>query len=259
MTEILDSGQSAPVNVYPEERSRLPTWVLGLMAACILNGQLTNIDISTSHNCMVSTVDFIYTSIGKAFDAKHRPGGKVIVELLPEQVKTTPNMKTISQVRNSWMRTVAPVANLCVPVSGVKQKDLDEFYKYEKMPDDHSFKCYLLCNCLNLQVFDFEFKTLTRHLAQNYEYVEEEVADKFYKFGDMPDDPSFKCYLHCNALNLRIVDSTGQILPKHIVEIFDYTDLPLAEKCSKIIEADPCQRAYLMVKCFHNNLSERYS
>ncbi|KAF2903612.1 hypothetical protein ILUMI_02576, partial [Ignelater luminosus] len=114
---------------------------------------------------------------------------------------------TLSQVRNSWKGTVAPVDRGCILKSGVK----------------------------------------------------EEVADNFYKFGDMPDDLSFKCYLHCNALNLRIVDSTGQILPKHIVEIFDYTDLPLAEKCSKILEADPCQRAYLMVKCFHDNLSERYS
>ncbi|KAF2892695.1 hypothetical protein ILUMI_13478 [Ignelater luminosus] len=78
--------------------------------------------------------------------------------------------------------------------------------------------------------------------------VKQGVVDEFYKHGKMPDCPCFKCFIHCLAWKVdAFTSTTADANVKHWSELFAYLDLPLAEKCSKVDEPDPCEKSYLMV------------
>lgn len=89
--------------------------------------------------------------------------------------------------------------------------------------------------------------------------VKQEILDEFYKYRQMPDDPCFKCFLKCLGSKIQVYTSTGNLDVKRWSELFAYLTLPLAEKCANIVEPDVCQKAYLLVKCVNDALSEQFS
>ncbi|KAF2901126.1 hypothetical protein ILUMI_05060 [Ignelater luminosus] len=89
--------------------------------------------------------------------------------------------------------------------------------------------------------------------------VQLSTVDEFHEYGALPDDPDLKCYFRCAGSKLQILNSAGGINVEKMAQIVDYVDPALAQKCSKIVKhPDPCQKAYLLVRCLHDNLSLRY-
>lgn len=82
--------------------------------------------------------------------------------------------------------------------------------------------------------------------------------DEFYIYGKMPDDPCFKCMIKCVAFKLNVMTPEGDVDVKRWSDLFVYLDLPLAQKCSEIVEPDLCQKGYLMVKCVNDELSKQF-
>lgn len=88
--------------------------------------------------------------------------------------------------------------------------------------------------------------------------IKQTTIDQFYEHGRMPEDACWKCLLHCNGVNLGCFSPTGDIHVQKWSETFDYIDLPTAHKCSSIVHPDPCQKAYLAVKCVDDYLADLY-
>ncbi|KAF2888178.1 hypothetical protein ILUMI_17994, partial [Ignelater luminosus] len=84
------------------------------------------------------------------------------------------------------------------------------------------------------------------------------AVNEFYRYGKMPNDPHLKCYFSCLCFELKVFSSSGEVDIKKWADLSDFLDISLARKCSNFIERDPCQRAYLMVKCVHDHLSKLY-
>lgn len=80
----------------------------------------------------------------------------------------------------------------------------------------------------------------------------------FFGYGLLPEDPCLKCFFHCNAFKYEVINATGEINAEKLSQNFDYIDYPLARKCARIVEPDPCQKVFLLVNCLHDDLSLRY-
>lgn len=90
--------------------------------------------------------------------------------------------------------------------------------------------------------------------------VQQDVVDEFYEHGRMPNDPCFKCFLSCLAINVQVVTpNTGDVNVERLAENFDHLDFQLVEKCSKFVEPDVCQKVYLVAKCINDEVSKRFS
>lgn len=74
----------------------------------------------------------------------------------------------------------------------------------------------------------------------------------------MSEDPCWKCFLQCTGLKLNIFSSDGDTDIKRVVQTFNYVDIPLVQKCASITAPDPCQRAYLFVKCNYDEVVKRF-
>ncbi|KAF2902274.1 hypothetical protein ILUMI_03912 [Ignelater luminosus] len=88
--------------------------------------------------------------------------------------------------------------------------------------------------------------------------VKQETVDGYYNDGILPDDPAFGCFLRCAGLKLQIFSSTGDVDIQRLVDTFDYVDTALVRKCTSTCRKDACQSAYLLLKCFDNELSKRF-
>lgn len=84
------------------------------------------------------------------------------------------------------------------------------------------------------------------------------VIDRFYKYAEMPDDPSLKCFLTCCHVKLNIFTPTCGVDAKKWADTFDYVDLALAQMCANFKEPDPCEKSYLMVHCLYKEISKHY-
>ncbi|KAF2888308.1 hypothetical protein ILUMI_17864 [Ignelater luminosus] len=89
--------------------------------------------------------------------------------------------------------------------------------------------------------------------------VTQRVLDKFFKYGNMPDDPCFGCFMNCVNLKLGIMNSAGEIDAKILSEVVDYVDISLAQKCvNKTGEPDRCRKAFLLFQCVYDDLSKQF-
>ncbi|KAF2893903.1 hypothetical protein ILUMI_12269 [Ignelater luminosus] len=98
---------------------------------------------------------------------------------------------------------------------------------------------------------------VTECLCQSH--LNPQILEEYYKHGTLSDDACWKCYIKCILFKLDILSSTGDVNVQRWVDIFEYFERPLAEKCSNYEEPDLCQKAYLMVNCAYEGLSEQYS
>ncbi|KAF2889135.1 hypothetical protein ILUMI_17038, partial [Ignelater luminosus] len=89
--------------------------------------------------------------------------------------------------------------------------------------------------------------------------LEQYVLNEFYESPDIPDNYHFKCQLKCYGMKLGILSSTGDINVEKWVDLFDYMNVALAEKCVQMVkEEDLCEKSYLLVKCVNDELSKQY-
>lgn len=88
--------------------------------------------------------------------------------------------------------------------------------------------------------------------------IKQEVIDDFYNYGEIPEDPCWKCFIKCFVFKLQILSPTGEVDSKKWAQTFHYIDLPLAQKCASIVEPDLCEKAHLLLKCDYDNLSKEY-
>ncbi|KAF2880278.1 hypothetical protein ILUMI_25901 [Ignelater luminosus] len=72
--------------------------------------------------------------------------------------------------------------------------------------------------------------------------VKQEIVDAFYKYGEMPDDACWKCFIYCLGVKTGILnaDAPGAFDIQLWSRTFVYADLPLAQKCANTVEPDPC-------------------
>ncbi|KAF2888309.1 hypothetical protein ILUMI_17865 [Ignelater luminosus] len=85
--------------------------------------------------------------------------------------------------------------------------------------------------------------------------VEKELVNEFFKYGNLPVDLCFECFMNCVYFKLGIMDSRGGIDARTLDAIFNYVDFPLARKCANIGGSDPCRKAYLLLFCLYDDLS----
>lgn len=90
--------------------------------------------------------------------------------------------------------------------------------------------------------------------------VKPEVVDEFFNNGKMPDNSSFKCFLQCSGSKVLVFNSKGEVDAIEESHVFAHIDVALVQKCAdKVESSDRCQRAYVLVKCLHDEVSERFS
>ncbi|KAF2902272.1 hypothetical protein ILUMI_03910 [Ignelater luminosus] len=103
------------------------------------------------------------------------------------------------------------------------------------------------------------YGNLTSNVCMCQTGAKQSIIDDFYdQMKQIPDDPCWKCLLHCNGVSLGAFSVTGEIDVQKWADVFDYIDIPLAQKCAAIADPDPCQRAYLVVKCVDDHLTAEY-
>ncbi|KAF2893901.1 hypothetical protein ILUMI_12267 [Ignelater luminosus] len=84
------------------------------------------------------------------------------------------------------------------------------------------------------------------------------ILDEYYMYGNISEDPCWKCYIRCISFRLRIINSAGDVNVQRWADHFEYFNYAEAEKCSKFDEPDLCHKAYLMLKCAHGELAKQY-
>ncbi|KAF2902275.1 hypothetical protein ILUMI_03913 [Ignelater luminosus] len=107
---------------------------------------------------------------------------------------TTPLYRmNMSNILHLWNKTVAGVTLKCMGESGAKPEHVDGFFKYGMMPDDSYFKCYFLCNGVNLGVFSPTGDIYLWKWAQTFDYIDFALARMC---ASIPEpDPCHKVYL----------------------------------------------------------------
>lgn len=85
------------------------------------------------------------------------------------------------------------------------------------------------------------------------------LLNGYIKYGEIPEEPCWKCFMRCIAFKLEVFSSTGEVNVQRWVDLFEYFDRSLAEKCSNFQELDLCEKAYLMHKCAYDELSKQFS
>ncbi|KAF2893902.1 hypothetical protein ILUMI_12268 [Ignelater luminosus] len=89
-------------------------------------------------------------------------------------------------------------------------------------------------------------------------HLNPQILDDFSKYGKIPHDPCWKCFLKCLGIKLEVLNSTGHVHVQKWADRFEHLDLSLAEKCSDFDVPDLCQKAYLMFNCVHDEYSKQY-
>ncbi|KAF2886587.1 hypothetical protein ILUMI_19586 [Ignelater luminosus] len=89
--------------------------------------------------------------------------------------------------------------------------------------------------------------------------VKQELIDEFFKYGTLSDDPCFKCFIQCINFKLGFMNAAGDIDAKSMAKAIDFVDLSIAQKCTGIVEPNPCQKAYLVAKCIYSDVSKQLS
>ncbi|KAF2897663.1 hypothetical protein ILUMI_08512 [Ignelater luminosus] len=88
--------------------------------------------------------------------------------------------------------------------------------------------------------------------------VKPRILDDSYDSPNLPDDAAWKCQIRCYGEKLKMLNATGGVDAQRWSDLFEYLDLPLAQKCAEIQESDVCEKAFLMVQCVEDELSKRY-
>ncbi|XP_064547532.1 general odorant-binding protein 69a [Drosophila montana] len=83
--------------------------------------------------------------------------------------------------------------------------------------------------------------------------VTEELMTEAHK-GNLPNDPTFKCFLHCMFETVGLMDSDNVMHLESLVEVLPVEIHPkilnLVDACGTKKGVDGCDTAYLSVQCY---------
>ncbi|KAF2891138.1 hypothetical protein ILUMI_15035, partial [Ignelater luminosus] len=84
----------------------------------------------------------------------------------------------MSDVRNLWRGTIAPVQKECVEKTGVRQETINDFLKYGTISEDPGSKCFFHCVDFKLGIINSAGDFDAEKAAKLYDYVDVSLAQK---------------------------------------------------------------------------------
>ncbi|ALC44323.1 Pbprp1 [Drosophila busckii] len=116
--------------------------------------------------------------------------------------------------------------------------------------------CSLLCSLQALEVPEVVKKQVKKVHARcvNQTGVSEAMIVETHKTQQLPNDPTFKCFLHCMFDMFGLIDSEQVMHLESLIEVLPETMHEkvkrLADTCGTQKGVDACDTVYQSIKCY---------